>query len=198
MFSVGIDIKRLNVMLMNGQPRNIAEYIQASSRVGRDSSGIVINLLDANRSREKSYFENYKTFHNSYYKYVEPLSVTPFTEIALDKVLNTILVCYVRHKKGLNEDAKAKEFDGQYEELKQFLSRRITEQSQLQYALNKLDKLSSEWVAKKEDLDLQYKNHQTQNHNLIQRSSVANDWSLMQSMREIDTNSIIKIMNDEL
>ncbi len=65
MFSVGIDIKRLNVMLMNGQPRNIAEYIQASSRVGRENPGIVINLLDANRSREKSYFENYKTFHNS-------------------------------------------------------------------------------------------------------------------------------------
>lgn len=198
MFSVGIDIKRLNVMLMNGQPRNIAEYIQASSRVGRDSSGIVINLLDANRSREKSYFENYKTFHNSYYKYVEPLSVTPFTEIALDKVLNTILVCYVRHKKGLSEDAKAKEFDGQYDELKQFLSNRIVEPGQLQYALDKLDKLSSEWVAKKEDLDLQYKNHQTQNHNLIQKSSAANEWSLMQSMREIDTNSIIKIMNDEL
>jgi len=198
MFSVGIDIKRLNVMLMNGQPRNIAEYIQASSRVGRDSSGIVINLLDANRSREKSYFENYKAFHNSYYKYVEPLSVTPFTEIALDKVLNTILVCYVRHKKGLNADAKAKEFDGQYDELKQFLSNRIVEPRQLQYALDKLDKLSSEWVAKKEDLDLQYKNHETQNHNLIQKSSAANVWSLMQSMREIDTNSIIKIMNDEL
>ena len=73
MFSVGIDIKRLNVILMNGQPRNIAEYIQASSRVGRDSQGIVINLLDANRSREKSFFENFKTFHNSYYKYVVPL-----------------------------------------------------------------------------------------------------------------------------
>ncbi|MCO5287299.1 MAG: helicase [Chitinophagaceae bacterium] len=198
MFSVGIDIKRLNVMLMNGQPRNIAEYIQASSRVGRDSQGIVINLLDANRSREKSYFENYKTFHNSYYKYVEPLSVTPFTEIALDKVLNTILVCYVRHKKGLSEDAKAKDFDGQYDELKQFLSHRITEPGPLQYALDKLEKLSAEWLAKKEDLDLQYKNHDTQNHNLIQKTSVANEWSLMQSMREIDTNSIIKIMNDEL
>lgn len=199
MFSVGIDIKRLNVMLMNGQPRNIAEYIQASSRVGRDNQGIVINLLDANRSREKSYFENYKTFHNSYYKYVEPLSVTPFTEIALDKVLNSILVCYVRHKKGLSEDVKAKDFDGQYDELKQFLSNRILEPAQLQYALDRLDKLSSEWMVKKEDLDLQYKNHQTQNHNLIQKASVANEWSLMQSMREIDTNSIIKIMgNDEL
>ncbi|MHB9141870.1 MAG: helicase-related protein [Paludibacter sp.] len=54
MFSVGIDIERLNVMLINGQPKNVAEYIQASSRVGRKDKGIVINLLDANRSRDKS------------------------------------------------------------------------------------------------------------------------------------------------
>ncbi len=139
-----------------------------------------------------------KHFTIANYKYVEPLSVTPFTEIALDKVLNTILVCYVRHKKGLCEDAKAKEFDGKYDELKQFLCNRILVPGQSQYALDKLNKLSTEWLAKKEDLDLQYKNHQTQNHNLIQKSSVANEWSLMQSMREIDTNSIIKIINDEL
>ncbi len=104
MFSVGIDIKRLNIMLMNGQPRNVAEYIQASSRVGRDKEGVVFNLLDPNRSREKSYFENFVQFNNAYYKFVEPLSVTPYTEIALDKALNSILICYVRHKKGHFED----------------------------------------------------------------------------------------------
>ena len=193
MFSVGIDIKRLNVMLMNGQPRNVAEYIQASSRVGRDSPGIVINLLDANRSREKSYFENYTAFHNSYYKYVEPLSVTPFTEIALDKVLNTILVCFVRHKQGLSTDKDAKNFSGNIVELKDFLAQRIKDSSQLQYALNKLDVLSNNWLNKQIDLDLHFKNHDQANHNLIQKTSVADEWSLMQSMREIDTNSIIKI-----
>jgi Helicase conserved C-terminal domain len=194
MFSVGIDIKRLNIMLMNGQPRNVAEYIQASSRVGRDSAGIVINLLDANRSREKSYFENYTAFHNSYYKYVEPLSVTPFTEIALDKVLNTIMVCYVRHKQGLSTDKDAKKFSGNIVELKDFLAQRIKDASQLQYALNKLDELSSNWLNKQIDLDLHFKNHDQANHNLIQKTSLADEWSLMQSMREIDTNSIIKII----
>ena len=108
MFSVGIDIDRLNVMLMNGQPKNVAEYIQASSRVGRNDRGIVINLLDANRSRDKSYFENYVSFNNAYYKYVEPLSVTPFTEIALDKVLASLLVCFARHKQGLYLDNRLK------------------------------------------------------------------------------------------
>ncbi len=198
MFSVGIDIKRLNVMLMNGQPRNVAEYIQASSRVGRDSPGIVINLLDANRSREKSYFENYKAFNNAYYKYVEPLSVTPFTEIALDKVLNTILVCFVRHKQGFTTDNSAKNFDGKIDNLKDFLTERMNNKAQLHYAVSKLDRLSTSWLSKQADLDLHYKNHDQSNHNLIQKTTVADDWSLMQSMREIDTNSIIKILQDGL
>lgn len=186
MFSVGIDIERLNVMLMNGQPKNVAEYIQASSRVGRKDKGIVINLLDANRSRDKSYFENYVSFNNAYYKFVEPLSVTPFTEIALDKVLASLLVCFVRHKQGLYPDKRAKDFTGNYDELKVFVSERIKNKKQLEYALEKLKVLSEKWITK--DGDLTYKV-------LIKKISDLDDWSLMMSMREIDTNSIVKIIN---
>lgn len=186
MFSVGIDIERLNVMLMNGQPKNVAEYIQASSRVGRKDKGFVINLLDANRSRDKSYFENYVPFNNAYYKFVEPLSVTPFTEIALDKVLASLLVCYVRHKQGLYLDKRAKEFTGNYDELKTFISERIKNKKQLEYALEKLKVLSEKWTAKEGDLTFKI---------LIKKMSDLDDWSLMMSMREIDTNSIVKIIN---
>lgn len=186
MFSVGIHIKRLNVMLMNGQPKNVAEYIQASSRVGRDSQGIVINLLDANRSRDKSYFENYVPFNTAYYKYVEPLSVTPFTEISLDKVLASLLVCFVRHKLGLSEDNQAKDFDGDFKELRGFIEQRIKNKKHLKYALTKLDDLANKWKSKEGDLTYGL---------LIKRISDLDEWSLMMSMREIDTNSIIKIMN---
>ncbi|MDR3218512.1 MAG: hypothetical protein LBU22_05950 [Dysgonamonadaceae bacterium] len=196
MFSVGIDIKRLNVMLMNGQSKNIAEYIQASSRVGRDYKGIVINLLDANRSREKSYFENYVAFHNAYYKFVEPLSVTPFTEIALDKALASLLICFVRHKKGLykderkNEPSQVIEYKGDYEELKTFLKERIKNTQQQQYAIERLEKLSKNWLEKiQENSNLTYKN------GLIRKFSEFDDWGIMMSMREIDTNSVIKIAN---
>ena len=190
MFSVGIDIKRLNVMLMNGQPKNIAEYIQASSRVGRDDKGIVINLLDANRSREKSYFENYVAFHNAYYKFVEPLSVTPFTEIAIDKALASLLICFVRHKKGLYKDNQAKDYNGDIEELNDFLKTRITNSVQQKYALDRLKKLSENWLDKvSENNQLKYKNE------LIHKFSEMDEWSLMMSMREIDTNSVIKITN---
>jgi len=186
MFSVGIDIERLNVMLMNGQPKNVAEYIQASSRVGRKDKGIVINLLDANRSRDKSYFENYVPFNNAYYKFVEPLSVTPFTEIALDKVLASLLVCFVRHKQGLYPDKRAKDFTGNYKELEAFISERIKNQKQLDYALEKLKVLSEKWTTKEGDLTYKI---------LIKKMSDLDDWSLMMSMREIDTNSIVKIIN---
>ncbi|WP_374440286.1 helicase-related protein [Epilithonimonas sp.] len=186
MFSVGIDIERLNVMLMNGQPKNVAEYIQASSRVGRKDKGIVINLLDANRSRDKSYFENYVPFNNAYYKFVEPLSVTPFTEIALDKVLASLLVCFVRHKQGLYPDKRAKDFVGNYEELKTFISERIKNGKQLEYALEKLKDLVDKWTSKEGDLTYKI---------LIKKMSDLDDWSLMMSMREIDTNSIVKIIN---
>ncbi len=186
MFSVGIDIERLNVMLMNGQPKNVAEYIQASSRVGRKDKGIVINLLDANRSRDKSYFENYVPFNNAYYKFVEPLSVTPFTEIALDKVLASLLVCFVRHKQGLYPDKRAKDFTGNYDELKNFISERTKNQKQLTYALEKLKVLSEKWTTKEGDLTYKI---------LIKKMSDLDDWSLMMSMREIDTNSIVKIIN---
>jgi hypothetical protein len=190
MFSVGIDIERLNVMLINGQPKNVAEYIQASSRVGRKDKGIVINLLDANRSRDKSYFENYVAFHNAYYKFVEPLSVTPFTEIALDKVLASLLVCFVRHKQGLKKEADAKNFTGKYDDLIDFISERIKNKKQLTYALNKLENLAKRWKEKTEANDnLTYK------AGLIQKMSDLDEWSLMMSMREIDTNSIIKIEN---
>ncbi|MCK4662280.1 MAG: hypothetical protein KAT68_05405 [Bacteroidales bacterium] len=191
MFSVGIDINRLNIMLMNGQPKNIAEYIQASSRVGRKYKGIVINLLDANRSRDKSYFENYVSFHNAYYKYVEPLSVTPFTEISLDKVLSSLLVCFVRHKQGLYKDNQAKDYNGNIDELLDFIKGRITNKKQLDYALNRLNTLSKKWSDKaKENNNLTYKN------GLIKPIAEIDEWSLMMSMREIDTNSIIKIINE--
>jgi hypothetical protein len=186
MFSVGIDIKRLNVMLMNGQSKNVAEYIQASSRVGREDMGIVINLLDANRSRDKSYFENYVSFHNAYYKYVEPLSVTPFTEIAVDKVMASLLVAYVRHKKGLYRNNQAKDFDGNIDELKMFLSERIKNKKQCDYALNKLDEYVKKWMTKEDGLTYKL---------LIQKIADLDEWSLMMSMREIDTNSIIKLAN---
>lgn len=98
MISVGIDIARWNIMLMMGQPRATAEYIQSSSRVARSHQGLVLNLLNPQRNREYSLFENYTSFHAAYYKYVEPLSATPLTFQTLNtKLIANIVKCYKKY-----------------------------------------------------------------------------------------------------
>jgi hypothetical protein len=100
MISVGIDIDRWNVMIMVGQPLTTADYIQASSRAGRHHQGLVITLYNPLRSRELSYFENFTSYHQVFYKFVEPLSVTTFTEMTLDKLLLNLYVGYMVLIKG--------------------------------------------------------------------------------------------------
>ena len=109
MISVGLDVGRLGIMVMNGMPPNTAEYIQASSRVARKNEGLVLTLYDPFNSRDLSYFEDFVQFHKTFYKQVEPLSVTPFAENALDKMLFTLILAYFRHttKYTANDTASA-------------------------------------------------------------------------------------------
>lgn len=95
MISVGIDIDRWNVMMMVGQPLTTSEYIQASSRAGRHHQGLIVNLYNPLRSRELSFYENYTSYHQVFYKYVEPLSATTFTEMTLDKLIINLFVGYM-------------------------------------------------------------------------------------------------------
>lgn len=96
MISVGVDIPRLNTMIVNGQPKTSAEYIQASSRIGREVPGVVFTFLAPTKNRDRSHYENFKAFHQAYYYYVESSSVTPFSEPALEKVLPTVLIALTR------------------------------------------------------------------------------------------------------
>jgi superfamily II DNA/RNA helicase len=99
MISVGLDITRLGLMLMLGQPKTTAEYIQASSRVGRDQNkpGLVVVLLNPNRPRDRSHYEHFAHSHDVFYRDVEATSVTPFSERALERGLAAITVALARH-----------------------------------------------------------------------------------------------------
>lgn len=104
MISVGIDIERWNTMMMIGQPLTTAEYIQSSSRVGRKRDGLVINLYNPLRLRELSLYENYLPYHEVFYKHVEPLMATTFTEQTVKKLVTNLYLCYMIAVKGYNSN----------------------------------------------------------------------------------------------
>ncbi|RMH17506.1 MAG: helicase [Acidobacteria bacterium] len=98
MISVGIDIDRLGLMVVAGQPKSTAEYIQATSRVGRDPRwpGLVVTCLNVHRPRDRSHFEHFAAYHHSFYRFVETTSLTPFAGPALDRGLAGTLVAIAR------------------------------------------------------------------------------------------------------
>lgn len=92
MISVGMDIDRLGIMVVNGQPKSTAEYIQAGSRIGRQYPGLVVTVYNWSRPRDISHFEKFKAYHQVFYKFVEPTSVTPYSSRARDRALHAVLV----------------------------------------------------------------------------------------------------------
>lgn len=96
MISVGIDVARLNVMLLVGQPKLTSEYIQASSRVGREFPGVAFTMYDGSKSRDRSHYEQFKGYHESFYRHVEPTGVTPFSKPARERALHAVVISLLR------------------------------------------------------------------------------------------------------
>ena len=96
MIAVGVDVPRLGAMVVGGQPKSTAEYIQATSRVGRAHPGLVLTVLNWARPRDLSHYETFEHYHATFYQQVEALSVTPFAARALDRGLTAVLVSLVR------------------------------------------------------------------------------------------------------
>ena len=103
MISVGLDIQRLGLMVVLGQPKAHAEYIQATSRVGRDDArpGLVLTLLNVHKPRDRSHYERFRHYHETFYRSVEVGSVTPFAARALDRGFAGVLVALSRHAEAM-------------------------------------------------------------------------------------------------
>lgn len=96
MISVGVDVKRLGLMVVVGQPKTTAEYIQATSRIGRNKPGIVCTVYNWARPRDLSHYERFDHYHGTFYQQVEALSLTPFAARAIDRGLAALLVSLIR------------------------------------------------------------------------------------------------------
>lgn len=98
MVSVGVDVPRLGLMVLNGQPKTRSEYIQATSRVGRSVfPGLVVSVMNAQKIRDRSHYETFFSWHGALYRDVEATSVTPFSSRARDRALRAVFVSMLRH-----------------------------------------------------------------------------------------------------
>ena len=96
MIQVGLDVPRLSLMTVIGQPKTTAEYIQASSRIGRREPGLVVTIYNPSRPRDRSHYEHFHAYHQSLYRFVEPTSITPFAEPVIERALHAVAVALVR------------------------------------------------------------------------------------------------------
>ncbi|MFR9757455.1 DISARM system helicase DrmA [Streptomyces sp. TR06-5] len=154
MLQVGIDVSRFGLMLVVGQPKNTAEYIQASSRVGRDAKrpGLVVTLYNWSRPRDLAHFEDFEHYHATFYRQVEALSVTPFTRRALDRGTAATYIAALRHaasEHSRNLDAHDLDLDS---ELVASVERRLLDRAESvgrqrarEYLQERIDRLKDTW-----------------------------------------------------
>ncbi|MFE9492723.1 helicase-related protein [Streptomyces collinus] len=211
MLSVGVDVKRLALMLMQGQPKTTAEYIQATSRVGRHTvPGLVVTFFNATRPRDRSHYESFDVYHRSLYRHVEPTSVTPWSVPSRRRALHAALVILVRHRLGLaaeNQAGHILDRMTEAEALADELSARVVtagESVSADAVRKELGELLTDWEeaareARKHGRALYYRNQGKGQSNLIksfeQRYGL---WETPNSMRNVDRECQVMVKGADL
>jgi Helicase conserved C-terminal domain len=211
MISVGLDIPRLSLMFMLGQPKTTAEYIQASSRVGRKYPGLVFMLYSPTRSRDRSFYEHFQRYHGSFYAEVEATSVTPFASRARERALHAAFVIIARHTVlALAGPQGAAAFDPnmpKVQAIRGYLLDRFSRQdpSEAVDIERHLDSIISRWAAKVSEYTagLCYSGNADPNGNLLVSfeaqtallTEPSNEFPTMNQMRNVDAMCGISVLS---
>lgn len=201
MISVGVDIDRLGLMVVMGQPQSTSEYIQSTSRVGRRHPGLVITLFNSGRSRDRSHYESFKGYHCALYRQVESTSVTPFSPRARDRALHAVLVALARLTiPGLAENTSAGGIADHRPELGRLVDQivervRAVDEDQADAAEEELRGVLRSWehranIAK----DLRYHDYQNLDRTLLLDAARASEAQIgtlptLWSLRDVDQES---------
>ncbi|WP_330479215.1 helicase-related protein [Streptomyces platensis] len=214
MLSVGIDIPRLALMLMVGQPKATAEYIQATSRVGRgDIKGIVVTLFRSSRARDRSHFETFRGYHEALYRSVEPTSVTPWSLASRERSLAGALVALLRHSFApLSENDAAGRFDLEDGALSEAVGRLV---EQFLGYVTRADHLEAEetstavwrllrdWSRRAADAHesgeaLYYERRDKEQRALLKRFGQPGEgWLVADSMRDVESNVAVEVQEPQ-
>ncbi|WP_220250894.1 DISARM system helicase DrmA [Billgrantia montanilacus] len=211
MLSVGVDVNRIGLMVVNGQPKGTAEYIQATSRVGRAFPGLVASVLTWSKPRDLSHYETYEHYHATFYQHVEAQSVTPFSPRAMDRGLTGTFVSLLRNEYesfGANEGAD--QLDRPDRDVVQDVIGRIVDRAanvteskeKRQWAMDQLKSRADDWA---KEASLGGRTLVYQKMSKSSDTSVAllkkpgsdpwSKWTVPMSMREVETGVGI-VMDD--
>ncbi|MGU3292513.1 helicase-related protein [Williamsia sp. M5A3_1d] len=207
MISVGVDIDRLGLMTVMGQPQASAEYIQATSRVGRQYPGLVVTIFNSARSRDRSHYESFRPFHQALYRAVEATSATPFAARARDRGLHGVLIAMARLLiPGMSGNGSAYLADVNWDDLTKVAALieqrvRMVESDEAEDTADEIGDLLDIWSdAGQEREYMKYQNKELEAALMVRpEDALTNDeieysqrevpWPTLQSMRDVDAES---------
>lgn len=201
MISVGVDVGRLGTMIVAGQPKTNSEYIQASSRVGRSNPDLVVTLYNANRSRDRSHYEQFLKYHSGMYRYVEATSLTPFSDQAVLKGVHAVFVTlcrYLDYKLQPNEGTKNFDSDSAIvQKAKSIILNRVrsVDPGAVSLVEKRLNEFINYWDERKDTYSY-IKRFPKDKYYLLKNDNSGDEFSTMNSMRTVDETSGVYIFNN--